>query len=172
MELLESIRTPCFSNTLQLAVEDTLKLPQVSHTLVRCWRLASFCKVFIFITEKQIDLHQEQLCLICDVQTRWNSAYYMTERIILMQQPLSVTLCAIRKGDLIPSDSTSFQNFLGSMSTDHLVLACYVCMCTLHTMWVSSSVSASAKKNSWLTITIDQPLTVSDCLITCLLHHL
>ena len=73
--------------------------------LETCKSFSSFCKVIVFITEKQIDLHQEQLCLICDVQTRWNSAYYMAKRIILMQQPLSVTLCAIRKGDLIPNDS-------------------------------------------------------------------
>ena len=29
----------------------------------------------------------------------------MAERVILMQQPLSATLCAICKGDLMPSDS-------------------------------------------------------------------
>ena len=35
----------------------------------------------------------------------WNSSYYMADRIILMQQPSSATLYAIRKRYLMPSDS-------------------------------------------------------------------
>ena len=89
-------------------MEDALKLSQVSRVLARCRRLVSHfhhsAKSAYLLRQKQVDLHQEQLCLIRDVQTRWNSSYYMAERIILMQQPLSATLYAIRKGDLMPSD--------------------------------------------------------------------
>ena len=109
MKTLEWTRIPCFSHSLQLAVENALKLSQVSHALARCRRLVSHfhhsAKSAYLLRQKQVDLHQEQLCLICDVQTRWNSSYYMAERIILMQQQLSATLYAIRKGDLMPSDS-------------------------------------------------------------------
>ena len=109
MKTLEWTRIPCFSHSLQLAAEDALKLSQVSRALARCRRLVSHfhhsAKSAYLLRQKQVDLHQEQLCLIRDVQTRWNSSYYMAERIILMQQPLSATLYAIRKGDLMPSDS-------------------------------------------------------------------
>ena len=41
----------------------------------------------------------------------------MAERIILMRQPLSVTLYAIRKGDLMPSDSkfVILEEFIATM---------------------------------------------------------
>ena len=73
MDLLEWTRILCFSHTLQLAVEDVLKLPQVSRPLVRCRRLVSHfhhsTKPLYELRQKQTDLHQEQLCLICDVLT-------------------------------------------------------------------------------------------------------
>ena len=31
----------------------------------------------------------------------------MAERIIVMQEPLSAALCAVQKGDLLPTDSES-----------------------------------------------------------------
>lgn len=79
MNFLEWTRIPCFSHSLQLAVEDALKLPQVSRALARCRRLVSHfhhsAKSAYLLRQKQVDLHQEQLCLIRDVQTRWNSSY-------------------------------------------------------------------------------------------------
>ena len=83
MNVIEWTRIPCFSHRLQLAVEDALKLPQVSHALARCRRLVSHfhhfhhsAKSAYLLWQKQVDLHQEQLRLIRDVQTRWNSSYY------------------------------------------------------------------------------------------------
>ena len=109
MKVLEWIRILCFSHSLQLAAEEALKLPQVVYALTRCRRLVSHfhhsAKSANLLWKKQVDLHQEQLHLIRDVQTRWNSSYYMVERIILMQQPLSATLYAIQKGDLMLSNS-------------------------------------------------------------------
>ena len=76
-----------FSHSLQLAEEDALKLSQVSRPLARCRRLVNqfhhSAKSAYLLRQKQVDLHQEQLCLIRDVQTRWNSSY-MADRIILM----------------------------------------------------------------------------------------
>lgn len=57
------------------------------------------------LRQKQADLHHKQLSLVEDVPTRWNSAYYMVERILAQQQPLCATLLELRKGDLIPSES-------------------------------------------------------------------
>ena len=57
------------------------------------------------LKEKQIDLHYKQLALIQDVSTRWNSAFYMVERILSQQQPLCAALSELHKGDMMPSDA-------------------------------------------------------------------
>ena len=93
MELLQWSRVPCFSHTLQLAVEVVLKLPEVSRALARCRQLVGHfnrsTKFNYLLKQKQTDLHPKQLALNQDVSTRWNSSYYMVERILSQQQPLS-----------------------------------------------------------------------------------
>ena len=77
------LRMPCFSHTLQLAVEVVLKLPEVSRALARCRNIVSHfnrsSKSTYLLTQKQISLQHEQLNLVQDVTTRWNSAYYMAK---------------------------------------------------------------------------------------------
>ena len=106
MEILGWPHMPCFSHTLQLAVEDAMKLPEVSKALARCRRLVSHfnhsSKSTYLLRQK---LHHKQLSLVQDVPTRWNSAYYMVERILAQQQPLCATLLELRKGDRMPSES-------------------------------------------------------------------
>ena len=100
---------PCFSNTLQLSVEKVLKLPEIVKAIARCKRIVTHfnhsCKASYLLKEKQKNLGNKQHCLIQDVVTRWNSAYYMVERIIEQQQPLCATLLELHKGDLMPSDT-------------------------------------------------------------------
>ena len=69
MNVLEWTRIPCFSHSLQLAVEDELKLPQVSYALARCRRLISYFhhsakSAYLHVMVKHANLHQEQLCLL------------------------------------------------------------------------------------------------------------
>ena len=63
MDLMEWVRIPCFSHSLQLAVEAALKLPAVSNALARCQRLVSHfhhsTKSMYTLHQKQIDLHYE-----------------------------------------------------------------------------------------------------------------
>jgi len=103
------LRMPCFSHTLQLAVEVVLKLPEVSRALARCRNLVSHfnrsSKSTYLLKQKQISLQHEQLSLVQDVSTRWNSAYYMAKRLLSQKQPICATLIEIRKGDLMPSDA-------------------------------------------------------------------
>ena len=100
---------PCFSHTLQLAVQDAMKLPLVSRALGRCKRLATHFHHSVCSTEtlreKQRSLNHPQLSLVQEVSTRWNSSYYMVERILNQQQPLCATLLELKKGDLMPSDN-------------------------------------------------------------------
>ena len=108
IEMLECPRFPCFSHTLQLAVEAALKLPEVAKMIGRCKRLVPHfnhsSKSSYMLCQKQIALHHKHLSLIQDVVTRWNSGYYMVERILQQQQPLCATLLELKKGDLMPTD--------------------------------------------------------------------
>ena len=62
-------------------------------------------KLSYLLQEKQQNLHHKQHNLVQDVATRWNSAYYMVQRLLEQQQPLCATLLELKKGDLMPSDS-------------------------------------------------------------------
>ena len=107
-EILEWQRMPCFSHTLQLAVEKAMSLPEVSRAIARCRRLVSHfnhsSKSTYLLKQKQDNLHHPHHSLIQDVTTRWNSAYYMVQRVLEQQQPLCATLLELKKGDLMPSD--------------------------------------------------------------------
>jgi len=64
------------------------------------------------LQQKQYDLKHKQHHLIQSVATRWNSTYYMMERILEQQQPLS----QLQKSDLMPTDSeiSTMYNFINS----------------------------------------------------------
>jgi len=57
------------------------------------------------LKQKQYELKHKQHRLIQSVATRWNSNYYMIERILEQQQPVSATLAQLQKGDLMPTDT-------------------------------------------------------------------
>ena len=46
--------------------------------------------------------------MVQDVSTRWNSVYYMAERLLSQQQPVCATLLELHKGDMMPSDAEFF----------------------------------------------------------------
>ena len=101
---------PCLSHILNLAVEKVLALlPVVSRAVARCRRLVShfhhLSKSSYMLKAKQEDLKHDTHSLIGDVVTRWNSTYYMIERVLEQQQPLCAALLALKKGDLMPSDT-------------------------------------------------------------------
>ena len=99
---------PCFSHTLQLAVQVAMKLPAVSRAIAHCKRLINHFHHSVQSTQilrsKQKSLKHPQHSLIQEVSTRWNSSYYMMERIIKQHQPICATLLEIKRGDLMPSE--------------------------------------------------------------------
>lgn len=109
IEILEMIQIPCFSHTLQLGVERVLKLPVVVKAVARCKRIVTHfhhsSKSTYLLKENQTSLCHKTHSLVQDVATRWNSTYYMITRIIEQQQPICAKLLAIRKGELMPTDS-------------------------------------------------------------------
>ena len=111
----------CFAHTIQLGVQKVLDLPEMSKAIGRAKRLVSHfnhsCKSSYVLRSKQHDLKHDEQCLIQSVPTRWNSTYYMIERVLKQQQPLFATLIEIHKSDLMPSDAeiTAMEAFVSVM---------------------------------------------------------
>ena len=103
------MRLSCFSHTLQLSVERAMAIPEITKVLALCRRLVSHfnhsAKSSYLLKEKQQNVHHKQHNLVQHVATRWNSTYYMVQRVLEQQQPLCATLFELKKGDLMPSDS-------------------------------------------------------------------
>ena len=104
VENLGCQRIPCFSHTLQLAVDKATSLPEVSRALARCKRLVAHfnhsSKSTYLLKRKQEALHHPDHNLIQNVATRWNLAYYRAKRVPEQQQPLCATLLELKEGDL------------------------------------------------------------------------
>ena len=58
------------------------------------------------------------------------------------------------------SDGVIFQNFLGGMPPDLLVLACFVCLCALHTMRLH--VTASPELTMMINLAVPPPFKSLD----------
>ena len=85
----------CTLHTLQLAIHDCiLDQRAVSDALAACRRLVGHFKhssaASHHLTELQKELHCDVLRPIQDVSTRWNSTYYMIQRLLAIKRSLSV----------------------------------------------------------------------------------
>ena len=80
----------CFAHTLQLAVEDGLKVSQIAKTLGAARRIVTHFNHSVFATDALLAKQPEnqKLKLIPDVPTRWNSSYYMIERLLKLRIPV------------------------------------------------------------------------------------
>ena len=87
---LNFFQVGCFAHTLQLAIEDGLKVPQISKTLGAARKLVGHFSHSALATNcllsKQIDLLK--LKLIQDVPTRWNSSFFTMERLLKLRVPV------------------------------------------------------------------------------------
>ena len=133
------------SHTLNLTVEKVLLLPEVSKTVACCRRLVSHfhhsSKSSYLLKTKQEDLHHPTHSLIGDVVTRWNSTFYMIECVLEQQQPFCAALLALKKGDLMPSD------------TEFAVMETYV-----QVMKPLVTITEAIGAQKWVTISTVRPL--------------
>ena len=93
------------------------------------------------LKQKQDNLHHPHHSLIQDVTTRWNSAYYMVQRVLEQQQPLCATLLELKKADLTPSD-VEF-----SMMEDYVEI-----------MKLLADITEAIGAEKWVTISTVRPL--------------
>ena len=98
-EILSWPRFGCLAHTLQIEVKKAMEIPQVSRALARAHRVVTHfhhsSKSSYILKQKQTDLHVEELSLVQDVTTRWNSSYYMLKRLLQQCQQLCATLIEI-----------------------------------------------------------------------------
>ena len=77
---------PCVAHTLQLAVNKGLGISQIVRATAVCRKLVGPFKhstiAMTALKEKQEQLNLEKHHLIQDVSTRWNSTYFMIERLL------------------------------------------------------------------------------------------
>ncbi|XP_071088918.1 zinc finger BED domain-containing protein 4-like [Haliotis cracherodii] len=86
----------CFAHTLQLAVNDGLKLEAIDNLIIHARKLVSFFSKSLVDTQELEDvqkkLGKDIRRLITDVPTRWNSIYYMFERLIYLHTDVVTVL--------------------------------------------------------------------------------
>ena len=90
-------RVPCFSHTLQLAVNDGLKITAAARAIAAGRRVVAHFSHSAMSTQA-LKEHQSRmgsskpLSLIQDVATRWNSSYFMLKRLLELRIPLYATI--------------------------------------------------------------------------------
>ncbi|XP_050322582.1 E3 SUMO-protein ligase ZBED1-like [Bactrocera neohumeralis] len=93
-ELLKIMHIPCFAHTINLLVQDVLKLPCVSEIIVKCKRTVAFFKAsnIAYAKFKEEQGVNKPYSLIQEVPTRWNSALFMMQRILETNEAISRVL--------------------------------------------------------------------------------
>lgn len=90
----------CYAHTINLIVNDSLK--QITKILVKVkviishFKRSSFAAAKLLEQQKSLKGEANPKKLIQDIDTRWNSTYYMVERFIYLEEPIRTTI------DLLP----------------------------------------------------------------------
>ena len=97
-DTLVRTHVPFFAHTLNLAVSEAIKADTKIHQLRKsCRDIVSFfhrsVKASENLKEIQLQLGIPENKLIQEVETRWNSTYYMFERITEQHQAITTALC-------------------------------------------------------------------------------
>ena len=101
---------PCFAHTLNLVVSEAIKADTKIHQLRKsCRDIVSFFHHSVKASEKlkeiQLQLGIPENKLIQEVETRWNSTYYMFERITEQHQAITTALCLSGRNAMCLSSS-------------------------------------------------------------------
>ena len=80
----------CFAHTLQLAIEDGLKVPQIAKTLTVSRQLVSHFNHSLLATNRLLSKQTStpKLKLVQHIQKRWNSSFYMLQRLLKLRVPI------------------------------------------------------------------------------------
>jgi hypothetical protein len=89
-------RVPCAAHVIQLTIKDGLEEPAISNIVRKCRDLVSFFtrseKQTQRLQHSQTLLQQAPVKVIQDVATRWNSTFFMLERLARLRPALDFLL--------------------------------------------------------------------------------
>ncbi|XP_044316711.1 E3 SUMO-protein ligase ZBED1-like [Drosophila rhopaloa] len=105
-EILQIRHIPCFAHSINLTVQDCLATGKVKPILDKCKRIVSFFKssTIAYAKFKEAQECERPYSLKQECPTRWNSAYYMVERILIRKVAIASVLLNTPKG-LMPLTS-------------------------------------------------------------------
>lgn len=100
VDILQKRHHSCAAHTLNLVVQDTIKDSELLIGLVeKCREIVAYFKrsnnAAYKLKQVQEQMQLETLKLKQDVQTRWNSVYYMLERLDKVKIPLSAAITSL-----------------------------------------------------------------------------
>ncbi|CAG9840770.1 unnamed protein product [Diabrotica balteata] len=107
-EILKIRHLPCFAHTLNLVVQDNFSAEPAQAILKRCKEIVKFFKSSCIAYDKfnevqvqewksTVNKKKEPYKLVQEVPTRWNSCFYIIQRILKTSESLNKTLLKIRK---------------------------------------------------------------------------
>ncbi|KAK3887901.1 hypothetical protein Pcinc_008051 [Petrolisthes cinctipes] len=106
---MQAKHLPCFAHTLNLVVQDAIKnTNEIKCVQEKIKRLVSFfhhsVKAMDKLSEMQEQNEVQKKKLIIDVDTRWNSTYYMMERFLEQHEVITTCLCLLGKNYMCLSE--------------------------------------------------------------------
>lgn len=104
----------CFAHSLNLVLNEGLKIKEISSLLGKCRKIVS---VFKYSDQKNLQLQRaeealalKQLRVLQDVATRWNSAFAMVCRLLVIMPAVMSVLCQTTKTLHLSPSVTDIQN--------------------------------------------------------------
>ncbi|XP_011706019.1 PREDICTED: zinc finger BED domain-containing protein 1-like [Wasmannia auropunctata] len=99
--VLKVRHSPCFAHTINLVALDVLETESVKPILKHVKEIVTYFRNSTLAMDKLRDMqkqfHKEELKLIQDTPTRWNSSFYMIQRILKLRDPLLLAMSELRK---------------------------------------------------------------------------
>ena len=100
---------PCFAHMLNLVVQESVvKDFELAELQQKCRRVVTYFKQSLNANNKLGEIQKQvggEEKLIQDVVTRWNSTFYMFERLVQEYQSVNTTVCLMDRTDLCISPS-------------------------------------------------------------------
>ncbi|CAI6371303.1 unnamed protein product [Macrosiphum euphorbiae] len=121
-QILKIRHLPCFAHTLNLVVQDSLKLKEVDCVIKKCKSLVTYFKNSNIATHKLITEQENQnkkpLKVIQEVPTRWNSMYHMIKRILELKNDITIVLLRMPNAPTVLNleDSLGLQDLIEILS--------------------------------------------------------
>ena len=113
---------PCFAHTLNLIVQGAIAADdQLSSLEAKCKHIVSYfhrsvkASDRLATVQKQLNLPTHKL--IQEVETRWNSTFYMFQQYLEQHNAITTTLCLLDKKDLCLDNIELMQDAVGLLAS-------------------------------------------------------